>query len=267
MFKYEEYDFHKRFSYFIKKLWILDNLAGENIVTGKSVLPNGCFNIAVIEGDGLIVNHQGQEFLLVQGTYFCGQMTEAISVTVLKGSKATMIQLHAWVPVHFSPLDMCQFRDRIVSFESIGFHSDIIRRLPAQGNRLISQNIILFFAPQLTISDVSRLIYLSTSTLIDKKGNYSISALAADLKCSLRYLQKIFRKYVGLSPKQFAVIVKLRSAIDEIAYPHQDNSSLTNLAIDHHFYDQAHFNNTFRSIVKTSPTRFNIPDYFLSLKR
>jgi len=194
MFKYEEYDIDKRLSYFIKKLWILDNLAGDTPVTGKSVLPNGCFNIAVIEGHGLIVNHQGRDLHLTQGSYFCGQMTEAISVTIINGSKATMIQLHAWVPIHFSSVDMYQFHDHIVPFELTGIDSDVIRRLPRQSNQLICQNIILVFAPQLIASASSKIIYLSTSTLMDNKGNYTIEKLAADLNCSLRYLQKMFKK-------------------------------------------------------------------------
>jgi AraC-like DNA-binding protein len=267
MFTYAEYAVDQRLSYFIKKLWILDNLTNDTPITGKSVLPNGCFNIAVIEGNGLLINHQGQELHLTQGTYFCGQMTEAIGVTILNGAKATMIQLYAWVPVHFSAVAMDQFRDRIVPFELTGIDSEVIRQLPGKSNQVICKNIFYVFEPKLITSASSKAIYLSTKTLMDNNGNYAIEKLAADLNCSSRYLQKSFKKHVGLSPKQFAVILKLRSAVDGIAYPEKTESSLTSLAIENHFYDQAHFNNTFKSIVKTSPKSFHIPDYFLSFKQ
>jgi len=267
MFKYEEYDVDKELAYFIKKLWILDNSTSYIDVTGKSVLPNGCFNIAVIQGNGLMVTHQGREQHLTQGTYFCGQMTEAISVTITNGSKATMIQLHAWTPVHFSSVDMYQFHDQIVPFELTGIDLDVIGKLPGKSVQSICKDISLTFAPYLIISACSRLIYLATMMLLKNKGCYTIKKLAEDLKLSTRYLQIMFKKHTGLTPKQFAVIIKLRSAVDGIAYPQTDQSSFMSLAIDNHFYDQAHFNNTFRSIVKTSPKKFNALDYFLSLKR
>ncbi len=267
MFKYEEYEVDKTLSYFIKKLWILDNSTNSVEVTGKSVLPNGCFNIAVVQGNGLMVTHQGREQHLTQGTYFCGQMTEAISVTITNGSKATMIQLHAWTPVHFSSVDMHQFHDQIVPFELAGIDLDLMSKLPGQNAQTICQNISLLFSQNLTVSVCSRLIYLAAMILLNNKGCYPIEKLAEDIKCSSRYLQKIFKKHVGLTPKQFAVIIKLRSAVDEIAYPQPEQSSFISMAIDNHFYDQAHFNNTFKSIVKTSPKKFNPPDYFLSLKK
>ncbi|WP_316736766.1 helix-turn-helix domain-containing protein [Pedobacter aquatilis] len=267
MFKYEEYDVEKKLSCFIKKLWILDNSASASDVSGKSVLPNGCFNIAVIKGNGLTVEHQGREQHLTQGTYFCGQMTEAISVTVRSGAKATMIQLHAWTPVHFSSVDMYQFHDQIVHFELSGIDLDVMGKLPGQSNQKICQNISLIFEPHLVTNLNTRLISMATTILLNNKGYYAIEKLAQDLKCSSRYLQKMFKKHVGLTPKQFALILKLRSTVDEIAYPQQDQSSFVNLAVDNHFYDQAHFNNTFKSIVKTSPKNFKVLDYFLSLKR
>ncbi len=50
-------------------------------------------------------------------------------------------------------------------------------------------------------------------------GIDSIKDLCVQLNCSSRHLQKIFLKYIGLSPKEFSIIIKLRNAIDEIAYP------------------------------------------------
>lgn len=102
--------------------------------------------------------------------------------------------------------------------------------------------------------------------IVNTHGNTTITEVASTLNCSARYLQKLFKTAIGLTPKQLAIIIKLRNAVDDIAYPGTGSSTLTRLALANQFYDQAHFNNTFQAIVKTSPTKFHVPDYFLSNK-
>lgn len=103
--------------------------------------------------------------------------------------------------------------------------------------------------------------------ILISNGNTTVAEMAETLNCSSRYLQKLFKIHIGLSPKELSVIIKLREAVDGIAYPDLDSASLTRLALVNQFYDQAHFNNTFQKIVKTSPKKFHVPDYLLSLKR
>ncbi|TDO22657.1 AraC family transcriptional regulator [Pedobacter duraquae] len=267
MFKYEEYYVHQRFSIFIKKLWILDNLNNPGQITGKAVLPNGCFNIAVIEGAGLMIKHLGWEKHLIPGTYFCGQMTEAISVDLLPQSKATMIQLHPWTPMHFTSLDLQSFTDNVLPLALLDINSNLIDKMTGLSNEEIFQNIILTFTPAFKVGVASKRVYQASKAIMDSKGTFTITQLALKLECSSRYLQKIFKKHIGLSPKQLSSIVKLRAAVDDIAYPDQQKTTLTMLALGNNFYDQAHFNNAFKSIVKTSPHNFYLPDYFLSFKR
>ncbi|RZM30238.1 MAG: AraC family transcriptional regulator [Pedobacter sp.] len=266
MFSYQEFYVEQKFSLFIKKLWILDNLVNHERISGKSVLPNGCFNIAVIEGQGLMISHLDWEKHMTAGVYFCGQMSEAIRVDVLPGSKATMIQLYPWVPAHFSAMDMSVYTDQIVPLEVTGFDATVLQGLQGLGSQELYQHFVLRFAPLFKVSMASKLIYQACKSIMDSESMISIAKLAADLGCSVRHLQKLFRKHIGLSPKQFALILKLRAAVDAIAYPEKNTPSLTTLALDNNFYDQAHFTNSFKSMVKTSPNQFHIPDYFLSFK-
>ena len=63
------------------------------------------------------------------------------------------------------------------------------------------------------------------------------------------------------------MILKLRYAVDDLAYPADDAIHLTRLALVHGFYDQAHFIHSFRTIVNTSPGKFHPPDYVLAFKK
>jgi len=267
MFRYEEYYAENRFSFFIKKIWVLDNMDGLLAVSGKSVLPNGCFNIAVVEGKGLAITHKGWQKQLHCGSYFCGQMTEAVSVHIAARTRATMLQLHPWVPAHFTQADMSQFTDRIVSLKTIEVNALLADRLPGMTPQAIYQALVQSYAPLLEMGAVSQLVYKGASTILDSEGTTTVAGLASGLGCSQRHLQKIFKRHIGLSPKQLSLIIRLRAAVDALAYPGTEKVSMAALAVDSSFYDQAHFINAFRSFAKTSPKKISIADYFLSFKK
>lgn len=268
MFKYEEYYVKKEVSHFVKKLWTLDNLANPSAVPGKAILPNGCFNIAVIEGNGIFVKHREWEKHLDEGVYFCGQATEAVTIDISPNTKATMVQLHAWTPVHFVISDISALTNSIVPLYQLGLSSlTDLNHLPGLDNTQIYRYIITAFRPLFQVSAISNLITLGTQMIFVSNGNITIAEMAETLNCTSRYLQKLFKRHIGLSPKDLSVIVKLREAVDGIAYPDLNIKSLTRLALVNQFYDQAHFNNTFQRIVKTSPKKFNVPDYLLALKK
>ncbi|TWI99340.1 AraC-like DNA-binding protein [Mucilaginibacter frigoritolerans] len=267
MLKYREYQVNNKLAVFIKKLWVLDNMDNAFEVPDKSVLPNGCFTIAFIEGRGLQVKTKKADVFLKPGVYFCGQITEAITVNILQHSKATMAQLFAWVPAHFTNLDMSQFTDLIIPLDDTGIR---LSENQANQNNYTNRQIIKFLHTNfkgLFNKDTTPLVINSCKLILDSKGEIGVAEICKKLNCSSRYLQKKFSAHIGLSPKEFAIIIKLRNAVDDIAYPADDTIRLTQLALMNNFYDQAHFNNTFQTIVKTSPRKFNVPDYLLSLKK
>lgn len=267
MFQYKEYYADNRFSVFLKKIWILDNLPNPERIVGRQVLPNGCFNIAVIEGNGLFIKHMGSEKHLVAGSYFCGQMTQAVSVELLPYSKATIVQLHPWTPAHFSAADMSKFTDQIVSFEVLEIGPDHFSNLPGRSHKEIYRTFVLAFEPMMREGRTQELIYRAAALLVESSGSLQVSKLSECLGCSSRHLQKIFKKHIGITPKQLSLILRLRDTVDSIAYRPKPLVSMTELALDSDFFDQAHFINAFRSFAKVSPKRINIPDYFLSFKK
>ena len=269
MFTYEEYQVKPPHTFFIKKLWKLSNLGAPPEMIQKSILPNGCFNIALIAGEGLRVRHRGTEMYLTSGVYCCGQMTEALDVDILPGNQATMIQLHPWTPVHFAQADMSLYTDRIVPINQLipGVADfDPLASKGRQGYAAYIRYVVRSFAPSLLFSPASRAITQSVQLILDSRGEVKMAEIAANQQCSLRYLQKIFKKHIGLTPKQLSLIIKLRTAVDGIAYPDPDVASLTQIALLNQFYDQAHFTNTFQAIVKKSPRSFHAGDYLLSFK-
>jgi len=147
------------------------------------------------------------------------------------------------------------------------FRGDVRNNLLDLSNETqIHRHVITSSSKMINQISASQLITKACRMIIDRRGNISVNELTIELPCSTRYLQKLFKLYVGLSPKELIVIIKLRESIDDIAYPQKiNNPKLTQLALNNQFYD--HFTNTFRSIAGTTPKQFNPRDYLLSLKK
>lgn len=268
MFQYQEHEVTDALSPFIKKLWILNNADNCLPVLDKSILPNGCFNIAIIEGIGFTVRHNERVDVLGAGIYFCGQSTHVVSIDAFPFSKATMIQLYPWTPVHFTSQELSPYTNMVSLLELQKENNTSILNFSdtKDVNKFLDklkECLATFYNP----AKASRLVTKSTEMIVELKGNATVKGIATAIGCSQRHLQKIFKKHIGLSPKEFIVIIKLRETIELMAYPEHIDRSLTNLSLDNNYYDQAHFNNTFRAITNTSPGKFFTDDYLLSLKK
>lgn len=96
------------------------------------------------------------------------------------------------------------------------------------------------------------LVLAALRAIREARGSIRVGALAAQLGISQDRLEKRFRRVVGSSPRQFAKLVRLRSAI--AAY--QPGQSLARLAADVGYSDQPHFIREFRSVLGVPPQQF-----------
>ena len=96
------------------------------------------------------------------------------------------------------------------------------------------------------------------------KGTVAVLAMAQALGCSTRQLEKTFRHCLGLTPKEFTAVLRVRGVVD-VLQAATNTQSLTQLALEFGFYDQAHFIKAFRRMVQLSPGRFDPAAYMLPL--
>ncbi len=90
-----------------------------------------------------------------------------------------------------------------------------------------------------------------TLTFIDQNiGDSRIGDLAQELGTPVRTLNRRFTHSVGLSPKQYAQIVRLRRAIQMLA---KDGAVSANVAADCQFSDQAHMSREMRRFMGQTP--------------
>ncbi len=91
--------------------------------------------------------------------------------------------------------------------------------------------------------------------ILEKKGDVNLEKLCITFNINPRLCARRFNQEVGISAKLFARIIRIVNTKETLNKLNID--SLTNVAYDNGFFDQAHFSNEFKAFMDESPK-----DYF-----
>jgi len=86
----------------------------------------------------------------------------------------------------------------------------------------------------------------------NSNGLIRVNDLETELCYSVRYINKLFNEYCGLSPKSYAQIIRFQSTLDQLNK--EPNSSFTNICESHGYYDQSQFIREFKKFTTCTPT-------------
>lgn len=95
------------------------------------------------------------------------------------------------------------------------------------------------------------LIPASLALLRERAGQGPMPALAHDLAVSQRHLERLYQSQVGMSPKQYAQLLRVETARQ--ALKQLNGQTTTRLAAELGFYDQSHFIREFSAVVGVTP--------------
>ena len=105
------------------------------------------------------------------------------------------------------------------------------------------------------VSDRESRLALTVANVIERRGGkVRISALSQSAGVGRRALLQRFDDCVGLTPKQYVRIIRLRSMITALFA--RDTEDLSRLSIKYGFYDQSHMIHEFRDLLGISPAGF-----------
>ncbi|WP_158563373.1 helix-turn-helix domain-containing protein [Chitinophaga silvatica] len=258
MFRYVEYPVGASVASYIKKCWVLDNSNNPNPLTDKQVLPNGCFNIAFISGEGIAITGAKVNAILGKGGYLCGQLTSSINIHLYGNTKIFLVQFYPWSPLLFMKDPLYETADSFIPIaltsHSLNLNFDI-----ADEKQIMNYfNSGAFIGNETVIKPAMNVCQLIRRS----KGNIAISELADQTGWSNRYLETVIKSALGLSPKEYAGIIRIRSLIDR--WQIASGIRFSNLALEEGFYDQAHFIKTFKTMLNVSPGKFRKENYILT---
>lgn len=263
---YSEYKLENE-SRFLNKIWSVDNSNQKTDILNLKILPNGCFNIALLIGEGALVTIKNKKHNFYQGIYLCSQFTEPVHLTLRKYSKVILIQIKVWYFSYHLKNDFNNFLDDISESES---NHKLFNENIDLNNPLILDNVIKLTKKHFLNFNKKHfkknILEQTTLKILSKKGDCKISDILKGSNYSERWLQLNFKKATGLTFKQYAKIIQFRDSIDKITYD-SSSDSLTSISYQSGYNDQSHFIKNFYQFSGITPSKFNPKKFVLSFKK
>lgn len=111
-----------------------------------------------------------------------------------------------------------------------------------------------FLGRQLEAARGDDAIDAAARRLVRSGGLTTVTALADEVGCSERQLHRTFTERAGLAPKLYARITRFHALL--AAHDRSPKASLSALAYDAGYFDQAHFNRDCRAFTGAPPSGF-----------
>lgn len=96
------------------------------------------------------------------------------------------------------------------------------------------------------------LITKAIKAIKNSNGNSKIEALSKEFGLSQKQFNRRFKEFSGFNPKTYSRVIRFESVIKQ----HPTTSSLTEIAYENGYFDQAHFNNEFKLFTGFNPKDF-----------
>jgi len=256
--KYQTFPAHPDLQSLISCYWTLEVAATEH-PQRQRIVPDGCIEMAFLLGDDIKRITSWDEFILQPRAMVIGQTIEPFYIEP-KGYVNTFA-------VRFYPYGFANFIT--VPLKDLANKETPIHQLfEEKSANELAQKIVDAIDDSQRIAIIESFLFekLNAKSTIDKIVKNTIDALLATngsaqinhiLKTDLskrRQLERKFSKQIGISPKQLAKVIRLQSALKMLL--NNSTESLTKIAYQNEYYDQAHFIKDFKEFTGTNPKDF-----------
>ncbi|GAB5409902.1 MAG: AraC family transcriptional regulator [Balneolaceae bacterium] len=253
-------------SHLIDCYWVVEN-EDPNIEQQK-IIPDGFPEIIFHYGDPYRINISGtwetQSQMLLAGqirNHFLLENTGTSGMIGIKFKPAALTR--------FFGIAMNSITDKVVNLNSmlssqfLSVSDQLVSDLPYQQKI----ELVNSFFEQLKFEGVekSELVEEALSLIIGSNGIITVSELTENLGINERKLERLFSKYVGLSPKFYSRIIRFNHIFTLIQHKKMRWSEIAHLT---GFYDQSHFISNFQEFTGEDPSKYlfedsNMANFFL----
>ena len=245
-------------SHFIEHFFYYEGFQAEYQM--EKFLPDGSMDLLIDLTETpkkLFHDEDGSSYTTYNKSWMSGMKTEYI---LIDASVSTMIG------VHFKPggaypffnLPVAELNNTTIETDilwNIDIHyirDEILNKQRTEDKFLVLENF--FIKKGRNKLEPNLFIHYALDQLQRSPQLWTIEKLAAKTGFSQKHLIHLFKKYVGLSPKQFARIARFQKVITELEK--YQEVEWTSIAYDCGYFDQAHFIKEFQSFSGINPSKY-----------
>lgn len=208
----------------------------------QKIIPDGFTEIIFHYGDHYRINLE-DKWEKQATSLLAGQITRHFYLENTGATDIIGIKLKPAAAAHLFGVKMNEITDKVIPFDKL----KPIKEL--KDIELIDK----YFNDLCVDYPHDHIVDTSLAMIFSKHGMISVNDICKELSITDRYLQQLFRKYVGLSPKFFARIIRFGYIFQVIKEKSPDWASVVYEA---GYYDQSHFIRNFKAFTGEDPTEY-----------
>jgi len=258
--KFEQKKPHPALRNLIRSYWMMEN-------TGKAesldlLVPDGYPELFFILNESLKMQQFSGEkqWAPHKEAGLIGQATAQFAFQPMPFSKMLFVKLYPWTPKLLFGIPAWQLNNQALDLGAITSDS-AFREL---GEKLstaphltdIAALLDAFFLKKLIeINGHNSFVEFAVRQIFSSDGAISVDRLTNQVHASRRYVEKVFKDKIGISPKQYAQIIRVKKASMYLLDP-RFNFNIREISNRLEYYDQSHLLKDFKAIMGQTPSAY-----------
>lgn len=254
---YQTFEPSKDLTTLVKCYWTLESPKQET-PEKQTIVPDGCMEMIFHYGD-FYRQYTGNCNSIIQPKCFViGQLTRPLEIQPAGKTGIFSVRFHPNGFLPFATIPIKEMKNTAVSLEKLfGKDGQEIEEkiLTANSTSKRIKLIEAFLLNRLTdTKTIDRMVKSTVTTILTANGQFSIDELSKQTNINRRQLERKFSSAIGLSPKQLSKTIRLQATLKILL--NKKFTSLTALAYENKYYDQAHFIKDFKELTGFTPKEF-----------
>lgn len=245
------------------------NLEGdqESTPNRNTIVPDGTMKLIFHYGDTYIHHPKDGPALILPRCFLIGQLTKPYVVEPVGVTGSFVVRFHPDGFLPFTTIPIKQMENTAIPIGDLFGQegTDVGERILHAPNTAVRISLIESFLTQRLTNrqTIDHHIKTTVELILRANGQYSVNDLSAQHQIHRRQLTRKFAKAIGLSPKQLSKTIRIQATLKKLL--DQEVSSLTDLAHENEYFDQAHFIKDFKEFTGLTPKAFYGDDLRMSL--
>lgn len=254
---YQTFDSHHELTSFIKCYWTLESPIKET-PEKQTIVPDGCIEMIFHYGDLYRQYIENGNSIIQPKCFVFGQLSRPLEIEPTGETGIFAVRFHPNGFLPFTSIPIKEMENTAISLEKLFAKAGQEIEQKVLNASSTSERITLietFLLNRLTDSiTFDRIVKSTVETIMTANGQLSVNELSAQININRRQLVRKFSAAIGLSPKQLSKTIRLQATLKMLLS--KQFTSLTALAYENEYYDQAHFIKDFKELTGYTPKEF-----------
>jgi len=254
---YQTYKPTKDLDKFIICYWTLESET-EETPEKQTIVPDGCMEMIFHYGDLYRQYTENGKSIFQPKCFVIGQLTRPLEIESTGKIGIFSVRFHPNGFLPFATIPIREMENTAVSLEKLFGQNgqEIEQQILATSSTTEKIELIeTFLLNRLTDNEtIDRIVKSTVETILTANGQLTVDELSKQTNINRRQLERKFSSAIGLSPKQLSKTIRLQATLKMLL--NKKFTSLTALAYENEYYDQAHFIKDFKELTGFTPKEF-----------